>query len=117
MWLLIAQRLVFDWLLDAIYFPIWWYSAGAKRVLFGCWYLFQDENYRLAPLLWLKNLFVPMFNQHDLQGRFMSIFIRFINIIFRMLFLIILMMVLILWFLLWLVFPLFLIAMLWYSFV
>ncbi len=115
MWLLVAQRLLIDWLLDAVYFPIWWYTAGAKRILVGIWHLFQDENYRLAPLLWLENLFVPMFNQHDLQGRIMSVFMRFMNFIFRTLFLVIWSFLLVLFFFIWLVFPIFIVVMLWYS--
>jgi hypothetical protein len=38
---------------------------------------------RLAPALWFKNLFVPMYGQHDLQGRFTSFLIRFANGIIR----------------------------------
>jgi len=33
--------------------------------------------------VWIKNLFVPMFQQYDWQGRIISFFMRLFQIIFR----------------------------------
>lgn len=82
-WALLAQRIFLDFFLHIVYFPLWWYSTGAKKFLFACIETVQHVNRQFAPGLWAKNLFVPMFGQHDWQGRLMSVFMRFFNIIFR----------------------------------
>jgi len=42
-----------------------------------------EGNGNLAPGLWLKNIFVPMFGQTDWQGRITSFFMRLVNVIGR----------------------------------
>lgn len=83
MWLLVLQRMFLEFFLDFLYFPIWWFTGGALRAAKFCARLWQDGNLYLAPGLWLKNLFVPMFGQYDWQGRLMSFFMRLVNIIAR----------------------------------
>lgn len=83
MWLLIFQRLAFDFFLDILYFPVWWYTAGFMRLAKRLAYAVEDMNTSLAPGLWLKFMFVPMFGQRDFQGRIMSLFMRIVNIIGR----------------------------------
>lgn len=111
MFLLVIQRLFIEFALHVLYFPIWWYTAGAKRAFFGCVHLWQDANRNLSPGLWLKNLFVPMFGQTDWQGRIMSIFIRFMNVLFRSIALLIWSCGIILLFLVWLLFPIVVISL------
>lgn len=115
MWLLVLQRMFFEFVLDVIYFPLWWYSGGALRAAKFCCALFQDGNIRLAPWLWLKNLFVPMYGQTDIEGRMMSIFMRFVNVIGRGFALLVWFLIVLVIFLLWLVFPLFVVYMLFMS--
>lgn len=83
MFVLILQRLSFEALLDVLYFPVWWYTGGALRAGKWCANLFLEGNLRLAPGLWLSNIFVPMFGQYDWQGRIISFVMRFIQVIFR----------------------------------
>ena len=83
MWLLIFQRLTVEFFLDIFYFPVWWYTRGAKRAALGCWQLLQDGNATLAPGLWLRHILTPMFGQNDWQGRIMSFGMRLVNIIGR----------------------------------
>ncbi len=83
MWLLVFQRLILEFILDIIYFPVWWYTGGVKRAAVFCFELLREGNIHLAPFLWLKNIFVPMYGQTDWQGRLMSIVMRFFNVIFR----------------------------------
>jgi len=112
MWILVFQRILLDFLLDILYFPLWWYTGGAKYALIFCYNLWQDANQYLAPWLWLKNIFVPMFGQRDWQGRLVSIFIRLMNVLARgFMMLIWTVVVLALW-LLWLILPIFV----WYMF-
>lgn len=111
MWVIIIQRIAFEFLLDVMYFPLWWYFGGAKLVGIKCIHLFQDTNMSLAPLLWLKNIFVPMFGQTDWQGRLTSIFMRFVNIIGRSIALIFATFFIVCLFFVWLLIPPFVLYM------
>lgn len=116
MMLSIIQRLSIEFVLNLIFFPIWWYSKGAKKVLLGCLHWIQSTNQQMAPGLWLKNIFVPMYGQTDWQGRLMSFFMRFVNVIGRSIGLVIYSVVILAVFILWLAFPLFLASMILTSF-
>ncbi len=83
MYALAFQKLIIEALVDIFYFPIWWYSFGAVKAAEWCFNLFKEGNLRLAPGIWLANIFVPMFGQYDWQGRLVSFFMRVVQIIFR----------------------------------
>ncbi len=83
MFFLIFPRLVLEFLLDIIFFPLWWYTGGIAYAIGAARNLLSSANANLAPFMWLKNLFVPMFGQHDFQGRMVSVIMRFLNFIFR----------------------------------
>lgn len=83
MGIIVLQRLLLDALLDLVYFPVWWFTAGAKHVLLWCIQLVVKGNRTLAPGLWLINIFVPMYGQYDWQGRIVSFFMRLIQVVFR----------------------------------
>lgn len=116
MWLIVFQRLVFDFLIHLLYFPIWWYTGGAKRALLFCAGLVRDGNYNLSPGLWLKNVLVPMFGQTDWQGRLMSIFMRIVNVIVRSFGLLVWTTIMVGVFFIWLLFPVFVTTLLLRSF-
>ena len=116
MWVLVLQKITLSFFLDLLFFPIWWYSKGAVRALLFCMHLIQTGNRELAPGLWLRNIFVPMFGQRDIQGRLVSIFIRIINVIGRGIGLIFWIVMVFVLFLCWLILPLFVIGMLARSF-
>ena len=116
MWIVVLQRMALEFVLDLLYFPIWWYTGGVKHAAIFCYHLLQDGNMFLAPGLWLKNMFVPMFGQTDFQGRLMSIFMRFSNFIGRSIGLIIWFFVVLILFALWFVFPVFVVYMFMASF-
>lgn len=88
-------------------FPLWWYSAGAKRAFGFCKRLFNHAEQSLAARLWLKNIFVPMYGMKDLQGKIMSFFVRLANVIVRGLGLLIVLGIIAILYLLWLIWPLF----------
>lgn len=83
MWLLIFQRILFDAIADLFYFPLWWYTGGVLHSLKWCSKFFLEGNHSLAPGLWLKNLFVPMYGQYDWQGRIISVVMRFVQFCVR----------------------------------
>lgn len=68
---------------DVAYFPLWWYSRGAARAVRSLASGMQETARSLALRVWLKNLFVPMYGQYDLQGRIISFFMRLFQIIVR----------------------------------
>ena len=105
MWLLVIQQLLIEALLDIVYFPVWWYTKGAKRVFLGCVHWIQSMNAQAAPFLWLKNLFVPMYGLYDWQGRLVSFFMRFVNFIGRTIWLAIASVCILALFICWLAFP------------
>lgn len=79
-----ALKFVFgDLLGDVVYFPVWWYSRGAARAVKVLASGMRATLASLALVLWIKNLFVPMFGQYDLQGRIISFFMRIFQIIAR----------------------------------
>jgi hypothetical protein len=109
MWILIAQRIVLDFLLHVIYFPFWWYTGGIKHAGLYCVNLLRSGSDYLAPGLWLQNIFVPMFGQSDWQGRIVSVLIRIVNIIGRGFGLLIWTVVVFALFILWIIWPIFVI--------
>jgi len=105
MFTFVIQRLLLEAVFDVIYFPVWWYSKGALRAAKWCFNLLKTGNERLAPGLWLQNIFVPMYGQWDWQGRIISFFMRFFQIIIRLAVLIVWLGVCLVLFILWLIFP------------
>lgn len=83
MYYIILQRLCLEALLDIFYFPLWWYTKGFKKAVMAALLWVKLGNARLAPGLWLKNIFVPMYGQHDFTGKAISFFMRTVQVIFR----------------------------------
>lgn len=83
MYLFIFQRLTLELLLDIFYLPVWWYSRGLLVVIKHAFDWCRKANGKLAPGLWLQNIFVPMFGQYDFTGKAISFFMRLVQVIFR----------------------------------
>ncbi|OGH68441.1 MAG: hypothetical protein A3I29_02060 [Candidatus Magasanikbacteria bacterium RIFCSPLOWO2_02_FULL_44_11] len=83
MYLFIVQRLCLEALLDILYFPVWWYSRGFIWVTQSALDWCRIGKRRLAPGLWLQNIFVPMYGQYDFTGKVISFFMRLIQIVVR----------------------------------
>ncbi len=83
MYALALQQVLLEIIFDLFYFPIWWYTFGMFRAARWSAGVFKEGNDLLAPGIWLRNIFVPMFGQYDWQGRIISFFMRMIQIIFR----------------------------------
>lgn len=92
---------------DLIFFPLWWYTRGLVMVLLGLVNFIKNMEKSLALFVWMKNIFVPMYGQRDIQGWAISVFIRVIQIIFRGFILLIIVLLSVLLFIFWLVFPFF----------
>ena len=68
---------------DFLYFPLWWYSAGLIKTASGVLNFYRAQEAYLGFSVWLRNIFVPMYGEHDLTGRLVSFFIRVVQIIYR----------------------------------
>ncbi len=68
---------------DIVYAPIWWYTGGA--VFIYKWLVSTSAStwHSVGLAVWIKNIFTPMFQQYDWQGRIISFFMRLFQIIFR----------------------------------
>ena len=94
---------------DVLYFPLWWYSKGFWQALVGVQNFLSDRLKSLGLAVWLKNLFVPMFGQHDFAGRLISFFMRLVQIIFRSLVFVLLAILSLTFLLLWLLAPIYIV--------
>lgn len=105
MFLLVLPKLILDTFLDLLYFPLWWYTGGALASLKWCWRLVVSGNNHFAPGLWLSNIFVPMYGQHDIEGKIISFFMRLVQVLVRSLALFVWVLVCLILFLIWLSLP------------
>ena len=94
-----------------IYFPFWWYSVGFIRILRSLGRFLSERQESLALLVWLKNIFRPMYGQSDFAGRLISFFMRLIQILFRTIALIFYLLLVIILAIGWLVLPPFVCAL------
>lgn len=109
-----AKFIFLDLIGDFFYFPIWWYTVGFKKVILSCFQSIQDTEERLNLMIWIKNLFVPMFGEYDWQGRIISFFMRLAQIIFRSIFLLIWSLLALSFLMFWLILPLFILSQILY---
>lgn len=68
---------------DVVRFPLWWYTTG---VVYTATTLTNGVRYYARSLgiaVWIRNIFVPMYGQHDWQSRIISVFMRSAQIFFR----------------------------------
>ncbi len=105
MFLLVLPRLLLETFLDLLYFPLWWYTSGAVASARWCVRLVASGNGHFAPGLWLANIFVPMYGQYDIEGRFISFFMRLFQVLARGLALFIWILICFILFLAWLALP------------
>lgn len=79
----LVKFVLFDVLGDIVYFPIWWYGRGAKKSASIIWKKIRELEHFLGVIIWIKNIFRPMYGLRDWQGRIISFFFRLLNIIIR----------------------------------
>ena len=90
---------------DILFFPIWWYSFGLLYLLLNLKNFLANREKSLSLLVWIKNIFTPMYGQNDWQGAIISFFIRFFQIIFRSIIFLFWFILVILVFLIWILLP------------
>ena len=75
-----SAKIFTKFLWDLLYFPLWWYTRGLLEVLAWVGHFLKRRLQSTGLLVWLTNLFTPMFGQRDIAGKLISFFIRLIQI-------------------------------------
>ena len=104
---LYGGKILGETLRDIVFFPLWWYSRGFLQTSLSLLRFLNNRQKSLALLVWVKNIFTPMYGQTDWQGRLISVFIRIVQIIFRSLMMLFWCFFALTIILLWLIVPLF----------
>lgn len=92
---------------DIVYFPIWWYTKGLTLIAQYCLRSAQFHvTRRLALGVWLKSMFKPMYGDYTKEGRIISVFMRFVVLIWKIIAAVLWMLVLTLVFFGWILLPL-----------
>lgn len=68
---------------DLVYFPIWWYTKGFIKVIRWAEKYLATRLQATGLLIWLKNIFVPMYGQTDWAGILISFLTRLVQIVVR----------------------------------
>ncbi len=90
---------------SVLYFPIWWYTAGALNVLKQIGKEFRGfaRAYNLRILL--KFMFTPMYGQNDIVGRLISFYVRVAHFLILSVYAMLYISVLVLLFVAWITLP------------
>lgn len=81
--LLDSAKILLQFLLDVLYFPLWWYSRGFFKLLIWCGRFISNRQKGTALGVWAKNIFTPMYGQRDWTGKFISFITRVLQILVR----------------------------------
>jgi len=87
---------------DLLYFPIWWYSQGTKKMAVFCLKELKEASRHLAIKILLSHFFQPMYGQYDLAGRLISFFFRSLQLAWHLLLLLVWSALLLIIFFVWL---------------
>ncbi|MFA5420475.1 MAG: hypothetical protein WC280_00400 [Patescibacteria group bacterium] len=79
-------KLSVQFILDLLYFPVWWYSVGFIRFVKLLGLFLRDRWTMIGAGVWIRNIFVPMYGQRDFTSRTISFLVRLFQIIFRLIF-------------------------------
>lgn len=88
-----TKRLVIDTVMGVVGFPLWWYTRGLLQFARFVWRTLADYQAMLGIVVWVKNIFVPMYGSYDIVGRIISFFMRLAMIVLRGIALIILLII------------------------
>lgn len=78
-----STKILLSFVGDILYFPLWWYTRGFWGALVWAGHFLQRRLQGTALLIWVKNLFTPMFGQRDIAGKLISFIVRCAQIVVR----------------------------------
>ena len=104
-----SGKILIQFVWDLLYFPLWWYTRGFVGVLKWAGHFLQRRLQSTGVLVWLKNLFTPMYGQQDFAGKLISFIVRCVQIVVRAIIMILWVNVAVDAICLWLVLPIYII--------
>ncbi len=102
-------KILLQFLKEIIYFPIWWYTKGLFLLLVKIKNFLVNREKAMALLVWIKNIFRPMYGQNDWVGILVSFGVRVVEIFFKTLLMVFWIILAFLFLVLYLVAPIFII--------
>ncbi|MBI4599447.1 hypothetical protein HY732_00825 [Candidatus Uhrbacteria bacterium] len=78
----ILKFLLYDILLDALYTPVWWYTAGLAGTLRSLARAAAQGAQIIGIGIWARSVFKPMYGEYSPQGRIVSFFMRIVVLLF-----------------------------------
>ncbi|MDP2630134.1 MAG: hypothetical protein Q8P56_01880 [Candidatus Uhrbacteria bacterium] len=103
--LALLKFIFIDILLDALYTPVWWYTAGLLGTLRKLSVATHEGANIIGIGIWAKSLFKPMYGEYSWQGRIVSFFMRIVVLIFMTAQMIVWLGILFVFLLIWLTLP------------
>lgn len=77
------SKILLQFVGDLLYFPIWWYTRGLIRIINWAGRYLRDRLRANGLLIWIRNIFTPMYGQTDWAGLLISFGTRVVQIIAR----------------------------------
>jgi hypothetical protein len=90
---------------EIVYFPVWWYTIGLFHLLQTLQEFMSNREKELALLVWVKNIFKPMYGEYNWQGWIISFIVRLFQIIVRSVVLLFWFIIVVAVLLLWIILP------------
>lgn len=88
-----------------LYFPVWWYSSGTKKVLFFVGREIAGVANALGIIILFKNLLKPMYGDYSKSGRIISFFVRIVQYVFLLIAITIWSLLMVILLIAWLILP------------
>ncbi len=76
-------QIVLELFTDVLLFLVWWYSRGFFEMVIMLKDFLSEKEKSLAFLVWVKNIFRPMYGQYNIPGMIISFLVRTFQIIVR----------------------------------
>ncbi|QQS59980.1 hypothetical protein IPN41_02510 [Candidatus Falkowbacteria bacterium] len=78
-----SGKIISKFIFDMIFFPFWWYTRGFFNIIVWSKNFLGQRLKSTGLLVWVKNIFTPMYGQHDWAGILISFLTRSMQIVFR----------------------------------
>ncbi len=111
-----SGKIIAKFIFDILFFPFWWYSRGFFKVLVWSKNFLGQRLQGTGLLVWAKNIFTPMYGQHDWAGILISFLTRSMQIVVRSFIMLFWLLFVIFTIFLWLAVPVYILFQLIYQF-
>lgn len=78
------KDLFLDTIGEILFFPVWWYSRGLKKIALFCWQRINNGWKSLALSIFIRNFFKPMYGQKGWDAYVLSLASHLVQILYRL---------------------------------